>query len=156
MIRLYSRLHPMEGERFSLRKRKHYDDQNCEQGERKSKQRKTAADYSKEYRKRLKENHELYRLYRAYETSRVKEYRDKMTAEKKAQYKEKSRIRQQKYRQQKKESGAQIQNQAKKRITRAEKEALRKQWREDKGKQRSLLTPEARRRINEKRRILPN
>lgn len=70
----------------------------AEEGKPAPKKRKSPAQYQRAYRQRIKDNPELYKLYRACETERVKECITNLTEEKKAQYR-KVRLRVQKFRQ---------------------------------------------------------
>ena len=61
------------------------------------KKHKTSAEASRDYRERLKQDPELYVAHREYENARVKAYVAQISEEKKAQYRQKTRQRVQKY-----------------------------------------------------------
>ena len=93
--------------------------------------RKSAAQACKEYRDRQKE-YPFYNEIKKYNNLRIKTYKLNMSAEKKEQYREKTRLRVQKYRRKKHAEGKVTKEKV---LTRKEKEKKLQSWREQKRKQ---------------------
>ena len=120
--------------------------------ERPTKKKKTRAEYQREYRQRLKQNPNLYKLHRACENERVKEYVSNLTEEKKAQYREKTRLRVKEFREKHAAEASSSKTKKAAPKTRVAKETQRKKWRIQKQNQRSEQSVQAKRREKEKRR----
>ncbi|XP_033754519.1 uncharacterized protein LOC117343464 [Pecten maximus] len=116
---------------------------------------KTNAQYQKDFRERMKKDVAVYKSYRAYESLRIQAFRASMTEEQKQKYNEKARIRNQRYRQKKKsEPGFNIYITNKRAYTRNATEKQRETWKKVKRDQRSNMSAQKRRRVNERRREL--
>ena len=110
----------------------------------------TSAVRMREYRKRIKEDDDLYPMHRMLETERLRKFRREMSDEKKEEYRQKSKLRMRRYRERKKRSG-----EGKGRLkskTRTGTDMQREKWREQKKQQRERMSQQRKRWINEKRR----
>ena len=109
------------------------------------------------YRERLKGNPALYKAYRESEAARSRLYRASLSDRKKADQREKTRIRVQKWREKQKvklgqKNEATVSKPKNSVKTREQKKTQQEKWRLSKQKQRANMTGQKKRRINEKRR----
>ena len=105
------------------------------------KRRKMAAEASKAFRRRIKEDKERYRAHRECENTRVKLYMTQMTDEKKAAYRETTKRRLQTWRAEQKAKGKYVSTYVAPK-TQIEKERMQGKWREQKARQRARKTDE--------------
>ena len=105
------------------------------------------------YRQEMKDDPDRYKLHREIETMRVKEFRDKMLEETKTRYREKSCLRQQKYRQRLKETPQENRTTTRKeKAEQTQKQKVKKEyWRQKKREQRAKMNPQQKRREREQR-----
>ncbi|KAJ8047473.1 hypothetical protein HOLleu_06479 [Holothuria leucospilota] len=113
---------------------------------------KTPAAYQREYRQKIKASKEIYAIHLEHERIRARLFRMKRTEEQKARDRELGRERSRRYRQKHKGEANSTGEGPAKKVTRAERQALREKWRLAKQKQRMNMSVQKRRRINEKRR----
>ncbi|XP_069137185.1 uncharacterized protein [Argopecten irradians] len=100
-------------------------------------------------RKALKENDQVYLDFKIQDAARKRLSRSQLSSDQKKKNAESSKIRMRKMRERKKLEGEMPTSQVK---TRREREKLRSEWRSAKQKQRSKMTPQAKRRDLERRR----
>ena len=118
-----------------------------------SAQKKTAAQRSKNYRDKIKQDPEKYITYLEREKERNRKCRENWSSEQKIHQREKTRLRVRKWREERKPEEIVKLKKKTKPKTRAQVSSQREYWQRKKEEQRAKYSSQKRRRINEKRRL---
>ena len=113
--------------------------------------RKTAAEVSRDYRERMEQNPDKYKLHRAYETNRVKVFMARLGEEDRKNYQKITNYRVRRWREKQKMLGKNVSTYTAP-TTRKEKEEKRGAWKKKKALYRANMSEEAKKLQNERRR----